>query len=614
MPINSKKDIKTVRPRNYLNKDFESLRQELITYSRAFYPDRIQDFSDASLGGLLTDMAAFIGDNLSFYLDHQFNELDPELAVETQNIENHIRNAGVEITGNSPAVVQLVFGIEVPAIKVGTSYQPKPSALPRILQNTICAANNGTRFQTTRDIDFSELDDNGDFVADISILSTNADGTPATLGMSRTVEAISGFTNTETFVIPNNFLPFRRISLSNEHITEIISVTDTEGNEYYKVGAHTQDTIFKGVPNPNADSSLVEYLLEIVPAPYRYTTRVSLSTRLTSLIFGGGQANSWDNDIIPDPSRFAIPLYGKKTFDRFSIDPNNLLNTRTLGVAPQGTTLTIVYRYGGGLRHNVASQTITTISTLIMDFPNNPSVELGAQVRASVGVTNFSPASGGENALTIDELRSRIPSARNSQKRIVTREDLMARIYTMPSNFGRVFRAGLGSNVNNSESSRIYIVSRDVEGKLTVSPDTLKINLVRYLNQFRMTTDSIDILDSPIINLGLEFEVVTAARSNKNLVVSNILSKLQNFFNVENFQIDQPIILSDIQNVIFNTVGVASVTRMRFRNLVGSINGRTYSNNAFNIATNTVRGMLFPPQGGIFEIRHLEYDIKGSGI
>lgn len=614
MSIDTKKQVRPVRQRTFLNKDFDSLRSDLITYTRAFYPDRIQDFSEASLGGALVDLAAYVGDVMSFYLDHQFGELFVDTAIETQNIENIIRSAGVEITGNSPAVVELQFAIEVPAIKVGSVYEPMPSSLPKILQGTIAAASNGTRFETVEDIDFADRDSDGNFIAKIKIASTNANGSPATLFMGRNVQAISGFTRTETFVISNTFVPFRRLTLSNSNVTSINSITDSEGNQYYKVGALTQDTVFKGIPNQRSDNELVELLLEIMPAPYRYLSEIDLATRLTTITFGGGQATSIDNDIIPDPSEFAIPLFGKKNFERFSIDPNNLLNTRTLGVSPQGTTLSINYRYGGGLSHNVAAGTIRTISTLLMTFPRNPTAALAAQIRATSDVTNEGPASGGENAPTINELKSKVPSARNAQQRIVTKEDLLARVYTMPSSFGRVFRAGVRNNPANPQAAQLFILSRDANKKLIQSPDSLKDNLITFLNQFRMISDAIDILDAPIANIGIEFEIVTDPKANKNVLVQNIIARLQSFFAQDNFQIDQPIRISDVQNIIFNNVGVVSVTQLRFKNIVGTSDGRVYSNNSLNITTNTVRGLLFPPPGGMLELKYPDFDILGAGI
>ena len=563
---------------------------------------------------MLIDLAAYTGDVMSFYLDHQFGELFIDTAVESDNIENLIRDAGVDITGNSPAVVELSFFIEIPAVKVGAIFEPDPTAVPIILQGTIAAANNGTRFELTENLDFSKKNEDGNFVAEIKIGETNADGSPRTLLMSLKGLAVSGFSRTETFIIPNNFVPFRTITLDSENVTQISDVVDSDGNVYYRVGSLTQDTVFKGMPNPRSDSNLVEQLLEMAPAPFRFTLDTSISTRLSTMRFGGGTANSLDNDIIPDPSEFAVPLYGKNTFQRFSIDPNSLLDTRTLGIAPQGVTISVTYRYGGGLSHNVSSTTIQTISTLLMSFPSTPQAAIASQVRATTSVDNEFPARGGENAPTINELKTKVPSARNSQSRIVTREDLLARVYTMPSSFGRVFRAGVRSNPINPLAAQLFIISRDSEGSLTVSPDSLKENLITYLNEFRMISDAIDILDAPVVNIGVEFEIVTEPLTNKNLIVQKIISRLQKFFIIGNFQIDQPIRISDVRNIVFNNPGVISVTNLKFRNLSGRIKERLYSSNTINVSTNTMKGMLFPPDGGIFELKYPNFDISGNGV
>lgn len=614
MPADSKKQIRLVRERGYLNKDFRSFRAELVRYAKAYYPDRIQDFSEASLGGLFMDMASHVGDTMAFYLDHQFRELFSTTAVENENLENLIRDAGVKITGNSPAVVELQFAVELPAQKVGTTFEPVPSSIPKILQGTICAANNGTRFEIVDDIDFADRDSEGNFVADVVIGSTNADGSPATLILGRTVNAVSGFTKEETFIIPNIFVPFRTITLGSENVTQINSIVDSSGNEYYQVEALTQDTVFKLLPNPRSDNSLVDNLIELLPAPYRFTSQTDITTRLTKITFGGGQGSTFDNDAIPDPSDFALPLYGKRTVSRFSIDPNNLLNTQTLGIAPQNTTITVNYKYGGGLSHNVSAESIRTISTLLMTFPRNPSAALAASVRATTDVINLAPARGGENAPSLNELRSKVPAARNSQQRIVSKEDLLARVYTMPSNFGRVFRAGVRPNPVNPQATQLFIVSRDGDGNLTTSPDSLKDNLVVFLNQFRMIGDAIDILDAPIANIGVEFEVVTEPQVNRNIVIQNIISRLQTFFKQENFQIDQPIRISDVQNIIYNNNGVVNVERLRFKSLSSTVDGREYQGSSINIATNTIRGLLFPPPGGMFQVKYPNFDLIGSGI
>ena len=214
-----------------------------------------------------------------------------------------------------------------------------------------------------------------------------------------------------------------------------------------------------------------------------------------------------------------MPLFGKKTFKRFSIDPNSLLKTHTLGISPMGTTLTINYRYGGGLSHNVPAESIRFVNRLSMEFRNKPSIADANFVRGSVDVKNVDVARGGDNAPTIEALRAQIPSARQMQSRIVTKQDLLARVYTMPQKFGRVFRAGIRPNPFNPMSTQLFVISRDAAGNLAVSPDALKENLETYINEFRLISDAIDILDAQVVNFGIKFSVLCMPNANKRSVV-----------------------------------------------------------------------------------------------
>ena len=314
MGFDIKKKIRPERNRSYLNKDFDSLRAELLRYARIYFPDKIKDFSEASLGGLLLDMAAFVGDVNSFYLDHQFNELNVETAVETSNIERHIRNAGVKITGASPAFVPVTVYIEVPSETLSDdTTRPQRSALPIIQKGTIFTANNGVTFELVDNLDFGETNDSNVIKAESVIAETDSSGRPLSYVLFLTGDTVSGTVTTETFSIPNTFVPFRTLTLSQENITEIISITDALGNTYYEVESLTQDTVFKGILNKSDDDEIVKENLEIIPAPYRFTSSTSVRTGLTTVQFGSGKADSLDDDVIPDPSELALPLFGKRT-------------------------------------------------------------------------------------------------------------------------------------------------------------------------------------------------------------------------------------------------------------------------------------------------------------
>lgn len=613
MSIEIKKKIKKERVRNFLARDFGGFRQELLQYARTYFPNKIQDFSEASFGGLLLDMASMVGDTMSFYLDHQFNELNPLTAVENNNIIRHLRNAGVKVTGTSPSSVHVDFYIEVPAEKLSSgSYSVKKSSLPIILPGTILESANGTRFNLVDTLDFSSIKSNGDYKAQIVLSEVNDQGTPVTYIMILQGLCVSGEEDVESFTFGVNHVPFRRIVMTTSNITDIVDVTDTEGNKYYQVESLSQDTVFKGVLNISDDGSLVPYNLEIVPCPYRFVANFDPITKLTTLNFGSGDAESLDNDIIPDPSKLSLELYGKTSFSRFSIDPNSLLETRTLGISPKNTTLRVHYRAGGGLAHNVPAESIRFVKTLKMDFRKSPSTNDAIFVRSSIDVKNPYPARGGDSAPTLDELRRRVTASRQMQSRVVSKQDMLTRLYTLPSKFGRVFRAGIRENPTNPLSTQIYIISRDDMGNLAVSPDTLKLNLSSYLNEHRLISDAMDILDARIINFSVKFGIVTNPIANKILVVDNVIKRLTNILNIDNFQIDQPIILDDIVNIIINTQDVLSLVSLDIVPITGQQQNRNYSTNSFNFKNSTKNRVISGPPGTIFELKYPQFDIIGN--
>ena len=612
MANESKKDlIKEIRQRRYLNKDFDGLRNDLLSYARTYFPNNIQDFSESSLGGLLMDLAAYVGDVQSYYLDHQYYETFPETSSEIDNIQRHLRKAGVPIVGAAPAVCSVTFFIRVPATTNGL--QPLNEALPIIKQGTVLRAGNGIEFTLTENIDFSETQEDGSLLATIQVGSKNQNNVPQNYILSLDGICISGKQTTESFSL-GSFTPYRRIDLGNPSVTDIISVTDTYGNVYYEVDYLTQDTVYRAVSNVAYDKKQVPENMIPTPAPYRFTKDVSLQTRNTTLIMGGGSAATINDDIIPDPSELALPLYGKTVVPRFTINPGNLLQTTTFGVCAENTTLNVTYRYGGGLSHNVDSGAINTVSTLYIEFPKNPASNVSSFVRNSLDVINSTPASGGDEPPTINALKSRIPAFQATQGRIVTREDLLARVYTIPSNFGRVYRASIQTNPNNPLAAQLFVICRDANNLLVVASDSLKKNLVSYLNQYRMISDAIDILDARVINLQISFQIVTDPSLSKELVMQTVLNKLKTYTTNLNLNIDQPFILNDIQNVIYNTPGVISVVSVEVKSLHGVIDSRQYSDENFDVTSFTKRGIIFGPPGSIFEVRYPNYDIIGIAV
>jgi len=612
--LSKKEVLKQVIARSYLNKDFQGFRNEMEKHIRTYYSDKIKDLSIGSFMGMFLDVVSMVGDTQSFYLDHQFHELSPETAVEPRNIERHLRDNRVPMTGATPSVVEVTFEIEVPAVRSNLGYSVDETCLIRIDEGTILTSKQGIVFNLTKNVDFSKKDKNNQYKATIEVSQRDSSNNPTFFSMKLSEICISGQTAVDSFTF-NGFEPFKTYTLSYENVTDIISVVDNEGNEYYEVENLANDTVFLKQENLQSDSDESESSLFLKAAPYRFTKQNSLSTGLVTLRFGGGSAATTDNDLIPEPSKFALPLYGKQTFGRITLNPNNLLSTNTLGTVVPNSTVTITYRYGGGLRHNVNSNSISNnVDTLYINFPETISRENANYVKNSIKVYNLKDASGGLDALTIDELKTFIPAFAAAQSRVVEIRDVIARVYTMPSSFGRVFRVGIRTNPWNNNSSLLYVISKASDNTLTVSNDTLKQNLSKYLNEFRVIPDSFDILDAQILNFKIEYQVHIAKNQNKQIIIQNINKKIEKYFNVDNFQIDQPINISEITNIIYNNVGVLSLEYIKFSNLSGTIGDRTYSNVSYNFDANTKKNIILPPNGGIFELKYKTNDILGSAI
>ena len=603
----SNKNNKNEISRSYIAKDFDALRLDLQKFARIYYPNNMQDFSESSLGGLMLDLAAYVGDTMSFYTDHQFRELDPLSAVETKNIERMAQNAGIKIGGASPSVAEVDFYIRVPAVEEEGRLFPQESALPIIKEGTVLNSTLGVKFYLIEDLDFSLKDSIGNLVARKVKVKRRNGADNFVLILPGT--CVSGNITSEVFTINNAFVPFRTLSLKNADVSTILSVMDSDGNEYYEVENLSQDTVFKSFNNYKRVEDGVESNLSVVPAPYRFITKTDIRTRTTRIQFGSGRASNTADDGVPDPSLLSLPLYGRKTMPRFSLDPAALLDTKTLGISPQNTTITVTYRHGGGAAHNVSPKSINQIDTLNVEFKDSLSGITATEVRSSIEVVNEQPAAGGANRSTTEEIRQLIPTARNLQSRIVTRDDLLARLYLLPNEYGRIFRAGIVANPQNPLASILYVISRDSAGRLSQSPDVLKKNISKYLNEFRMISDAIDILDAQPINFRVNLSIVTAPNVNKFDVTKKVLSEIKKIFRLEKSQIDKPIVESDIINAVINVSGVLSLIELKLTSLSGTVNGRDYSEQQIDFEGIKNNGIFFPPSGGIFELRYPNEDI-----
>jgi len=600
--------------KTYLSKDFSGLRGNIQDYIENYYADKISDFSESGLAGMFVDMAAYVGDNMSYYLDYQFNELDLETATDIRNIQKHLRSLGVEIRGPSPATVEAIVSIIVPAL-YDDNRNPEPNRdyLPVLRSGAVLGSTSGTTFELLEDLDFNKKDENDKYLFSYRINPNDIDANnnPGSFIVERSALFTSGKTVEEKIEINDTFVPFRSIKLSNIDVNEIISVIDKNDNVYYQVDNLTQDVVFTTFPNYKYDKNSANDILELKPAARRFIVNRDVNSGVTSLVFGSGNENNFENDLMPDPSEIAINLYGKRNFTNFSIDTNNLLKTDTLGISPTGTTLTIKYRVGGGISHNARKNTVNSISLFSLDFNQSTPVSVRTEIRNSIQVDNPAAAFGGENQPTLEELRFVGINSRSMQSRIVSKEDLVARIYTMPSNLGRVFRAAAISNLDNPFSSSLFILTRDSQLNLIPATDTMKNNIKNFLNRFRLVSDSIDIFDSPVVNIKISYDVAVDPLYNKNSVIKTINNKISSFMKIEGFQIGTPIVKSDISRIILGTSGVTSINEVKISNMTGKANENTYSSFSYSIENNTFNEIVYPPEGGIFQLKYPGTDIVG---
>ena len=326
-----------------------------------------------------------------------------------------------------------------------------------------------------------EKDINNILIANKKVEAVDGNSNPISFIVYRDSIVTSSKNHEENFVIDNSFVSFREIELAQPDVSEIISVIDSDKNEYYEVESLSEDTVFKRFNNLEDDKDVVTDSLKIIPAPRRFETSTSTVTGKTVIRFGAGRSDSYENDTIPNPSDHALPLFGeRKTFTKLPINPNQFLESGTLGVAPIGTTITVRYRAGGSLSHNVGPGNISSIKTLSTQFSESGQISRIREARSSIECFNENAASGGTDRPTLEDYRFIALSSRGSRGRIVTKQDLIARVYTMPAKLGRVFRAGVVRNINNVNSVSLSVVSRDNNGHLAFSSDTLKRNLSKY--------------------------------------------------------------------------------------------------------------------------------------
>jgi len=617
MATTLKRDIR------YLNRDFSNLRSSLINFSRTYFPSTYNDFTPSSTGMLFIEMAAYVGDILSFYQDNQFQETFIQYARQNENVFGLAYQLGYKPKVTSPAIVDVDVYQQLPAITSGSITFPDYTYALKVGENTIVNSTNGTSFILEDPIDFSISSSNDPTEVTVYQIS----GTQPTFYLlKKTRKAISATINTTTvsFGTPQKF---STSTINGTNIIGILDVFDSDGNQWYEVDNLAQESIFTSITNtltndPNlSGADDTPNLLKIQQVQRRFTSRF-LNESVLQLEFGAGTTGDNDEEFTPNPDNVGLGLPFQKSKLTTAYSPLNFVLTNTYGIAPSNTTLIIRYLTGGGLTSNIDANTLTGINTNLTTFINSniSNTALAQTIFNSVASNNPIAASGGTAGDTLEEIRQNALGNYQNQLRTVTPQDYLIRVLSMPSSYGAVAKAyaqaaKLSDTALNEAPTvlDLYVLSYNLNQNLRVASTALKQNIKTYLSQYKMINDSIKIKDAFIINIGIDYDVVVLPNYNNNEVLLRCNNALINQFNIEDWQINQPIIMRDLYVLLDRIEGVQTVKNIRIYNKTGTSLG--YSNYSYDVEGALVNGIIYPSVDPmIFEVKYPNTDIKGRVV
>jgi hypothetical protein len=664
---NRGKDIK------YLNTDFAGFRENLIEFSKTYFPKTYNDFNETSPGMMFMELSSYIGDVLSYYVDDTFKESLLPFAEDERSVIALAQFLGYTPKVTSPAITTLSVYQLLPSIGTGQNNQADERFSLRIKEGMrIESTNNLIQFTTTDIIDFGDP-----FEREITVYSRDVNtGEPNFYLVKKQIQAISSNIVEAQFTF-STYEPFRTIALPETDVIQIVDVRDSNGAKYYEVPYLGQEMVFINETNTISNSedlyqfrNTVPYLLKTLKTARRFTLKIN-EDRTTTLQFGAGDPSASDEQLIPNLKNVGLGLPNSISRLEESFDPTNFLKTKTYGTSPSNTTITVRYLVGGGIGSNVSEGVLTRITGVEFDEDllifNQSERIIYNVVKNSLAVDNEVPAVGGRGPETLEEIRQNALANFGAQNRAVTARDYQVRALSLPSKFGGIAKAYAsadGTLDNNSPSSilaspnalqqftdivmdfiekpdneeptegevkeqirnfligktdnvnetnnpfaiNLYLLGYNQNGNLTPINKAIKQNLKTYLNEYRMLTDGINILDGFVVNIGVEFEIITLEGYNKSEVVTQCIDEIRNFFQIDKWTFNQTINLSELELVIANVEGVSSVPKLHISN---KCKGQ-YSTNSYNIDAATKDKIIYPSLDPcVFEIKFPNSDIKG---
>lgn len=591
-------------PIKYTSRDFESIKNDLKQFARRYYPDTFKDFSEASFGALVLDSVAYVGDVLSYYLDYHANESFIDTAIEFDNIRKHARSMGYKYAGTANSYGTVAMYVIVPANSDGSA--PQSAYIPIIKNGTTFNSSSGGSFMLTEDVRF---DDPKNEVVAARFNSTT--GQTSHFAIRAFGQVVSGqFQRAEADLTSSTFERFKKIRVGDSSITEIVSVFDDSGNEYFEVENLSQEVVFKETTNRNASSDGIPSIIKPFVASRRFV--MEQDDTGTFIQFGFGSETTEDDSLV-EPSKVVLKMNGRTHITDKSFDPAKLLGTSKFGVSPDGAKLTIIYKINDSNNINAPIGSINTVASAELTFDDESaagfSTILADSVLTSLEVYNEEAITGDSVEITSEELKTRAKAFYATQNRAVTKQDYESLVYNMPAKFGFVKRVKI-VNDPSATNKRIamYVMSEDQNGNLITANSTLKNNLKTWLSKYKGMNDIIDIFDAKVVNFGIDFTILSDRTKDTRDVMFLAIEEIKEYFEDVAY-IGEPIYLSNIYDVLNKTAGVVDVKKVS----IFPKTGDNYSNDTFDFDLMMSKDgtYLKAPKNVVFELKYPDLDIKG---
>lgn len=612
-----------IKKQDYLKRDFSTIRLDIEKILKVYFPRQWQDFNVASAGMALIDLLAYVSDLLSYYTDKRFNELFLDGVSEISSAYRLAKTLGYKVPGVRASSTLVDIIIRVPAIATGPDEQYLPIYRPGVKLE-----GNGIVFETVNQVDFSsDFSENGFTNRTINPVFDSAQNILGYDIVKREF-AVGGLTTVLQRVITDadSETPFFEIFLPQTNVIEVLDVIVLPGTniteppsytdyknfdiKYYEVDHLAENEVFTEDTGKSSDFFQFGKWTEV----NRRFTKEFMSDGSCKLTFGGGT---------PNVDAYAEYLNNLALSNSGEVDYQRVLNNTSLGEKlPADSTIFIKYRTGGGEESNLGSNVLRGVSNINAVIQGVDASKNDAVLSSTKG-TNVIPALGGRGLPSVQEIRYAASSNFATQERCITIEDYVSRAKQLPGKFGAPFR--VNGRVNDNKA-QLYVLSKDANGKIaTTSSNLIKDNMSNYLAKFRSINDYVEINDAKVINLSFEVDLFVDKSFNSNEVKVSSLEQLKDYFNIDKWDMGQPVYISQLIDILREVPGVINVSDIRVYNmdggdysstLISQANGPTYqlpssiANAARKTLINLIDNTVYSTPLSIFEVKYPDSDIK----